>query len=234
MNTEEVINKINIIYRLCEQDYNKPSGHRPVWFSKKACLFSFLSAANYSKDHIDKIIFLHDGPEGELFEIIKHYHYVKIDYQNNGNSMYTSFDIANQLGENIYFVEDDYLHNEDSIIKTLFALNKYKLVSGYDHPDRYIRTDDIEYQKHVDFDFIGRHHWRSSEAICGTFAIKKDIWIQIESLARHYFPFYDREFFRHLHNIDIPLYTAIPGLITQVDPFLSPGVDWINVNKKFI
>ena len=62
---------INLIYRLCE---NETDGNiksvRPSWFSKEKCLKSFLNAVEFARDQIDKVIFVHDGPEGILFNQI--------------------------------------------------------------------------------------------------------------------------------------------------------------------
>jgi hypothetical protein len=38
--------------------------------------------------------------------------------------------------------------------------------------------------------------------------------------------------FRFLHRQGVPLFTSIPGLTTQVDMYLSPGIDWESFNKQ--
>ena len=162
--------------------------------------------------------------------IPKEFDVVKINDKSNIGSLRTTFQIASQLGGNIYFVEDDYLHLPDSIEKIDLALPNLKLVNGYDHLDRYTRTDDIEYEKKIAFDTASNIHWRTAEATCCTYAVEEELYKQIEPLIRHY-ELSDRELFRHLHRIGVPLWTAIPGLTTQVDPFLSPGINWEKFNN---
>lgn len=225
---------LNIVYRLCELETDgNIRDIRPRWYSKQNCLKSFLESVEYSKKHINKLVFVHDGDgDIQLNMIPKEFEVVKINDKSNIGSLRKTFEIASQLGGNIYFVEDDYLHLPDSIEKIDLALPNLKLVNGYDHLDRYTRTDDIDYEKRIVFNVNSNTHWRTAEATCCTYAVEEELYKQIEPLIRHY-ELSDRELFRHLHRIGVPLWTAIPGLTTQVDPFLSPGIDWEHFNNTF-
>jgi hypothetical protein len=43
---------------------------------------------------------------------------------------------------------------------------------------------------------------------------------------------HDRNLFRALWYNNVPLWTPVPGITTQVDPFMSPGVDWEGFNDN--
>lgn len=221
----------NVIYRLCENEADgnlRP--HRPFWFSKQNCLKSFLNAVNFAENRIDKLIFVHDGSGDTLLNMIpKKYEIVKINENSNIKSLYKTYDIADELDGDLYFVEDDYLHLPLSILKIYSALPNYKLINGYDHSDRYTRNDDIIYQVKVDFNLNSNHHWRTAESTCCTYAIEGTIYKQLSPLIRNY-GLNDRELFRHLHRIGLPLWTPIPGVTSQIDTNLSPGINWFDFN----
>lgn len=221
---------LNIIYRLCEleTDGNLRS-HRPKWFSKQSCLKSFLKSLNKCKKHVNEVVFVHDGEPGILFDMIDSFDVVKINDKSNEKSLHKTLDVADQLKGNIYFVEDDYLHLENSISKIDLVLPKLKLVNGYDHPDRYTRDDDISYDIKILFE--NEHHWRTAESTCCTYAIEENLYKEIKSIIRQ-FSLNDRGLFRKLHEMRIPLWTALPGLTTQIDMKLSPGIDWENFNRS--
>lgn len=219
---------LNIIYRLCENEADgnlRP--HRPKWFSKQNCLKSFLNSLHLCKDHVDKVIFVHDGNPGSLLNMLKDYDIVKIYDRSNAQSLYKTFEIADQIGGNIYFVEDDYLHMPHSIGKIDLVLPELKLVNGYDHSDRYTRTDDIDYKLQLIVRY--HHHWRTAESTCCTYAVEENTYKQIKDVIKEY-GLDDRGLFRRLHEMNIPLWTALPGLTTQVDTNLSPGIDWEKFN----
>ena len=231
-----IIIMLDVIYRFCE---NETDGNlrdiRPEWFNKIACLQSFLDAIEYAENrkHINSVTFVHDGPEGPLLEYLNKSFWepriVKINYKDNLKSLLTTFDIADNLTGNIYFVEDDYLHTMMSISKIQQAVKNLGLVGGYDHPDRYTVTDDIPYELKIVFDNDSNTHWRTSESTCCTWAVRRDIYESIKQDIRS-FGIWDRELFRHFHRRGIPLWTSIPGLTTQVDKCMSPGVNWKQVS----
>jgi hypothetical protein len=224
---------LNVIYRLCELEADgRLRPHRPDWFSKTNCLQSFFLALSNATEHVGKVVFVHDG-EGDILlnQIPKDFELVKINANSNAESLYKTFDVADEIGGNIYFVEDDYLHLPQSIKKIDIVLPKYKLVNGYDHSDRYTRTDDINYPLRIDFDFNSNHHWRTAESTCCTYAVEEETWKQISPVIRKY-GLDDRGLFRHLHGLSVPLWTALPGITSQIDTNMSPGVDWKGFNNS--
>lgn len=226
-----IMKTLNIIYRLCE---NETDGNlrdiRPEWFNKIACLQSFINAVEYADSNVKSVTYVHDGPEGPLLNYLNQSilqpKIVKLNHKDNLKSLLTTFDVADELGEeDIYFVEDDYIHQIDAIGKIAKAVKTLGLVGGYDHPDRYIRTDDIPYELKIVFDEESNTHWRTSESTCCTWAARSDVYQSIKNDI-HQYGIWDRELFRHLHRRGIPLWTSIPGLTTQVDKCMSPGQDW--------
>lgn len=221
--------KMDIIYRCCEAEVQPPFKFiRPQWFSKFKCLETFLNAVDYAKDYIGNIVFLHDGERGDLYKKIPSTYNIEfINVKNNEKSLLQTFDIADTLTNDlIYFVEDDYLHLPQSI-KTIFhGAVHFNLVNGYDHLDRYIRTDDLTKDKEsIAFLKSTNCHWRTSESTCCTWASTRDMWNTVKESARHY-KLEDRKFFRNLYKNNIRLWVPMPGVTTQVDDKLSPGIDW--------
>jgi len=213
---------------LCE---NETDGNlrdiRPEWFNKIACLQSFLNAVEFADSEVKSLTFVHDGPEGPLFDYLKQNscHIVKVNHKDNLKSLLSTFDVADELGDNIYFVEDDYIHKIYSVDKIAKAVRTLGLVGGYDHPDRYTRNDDAPYDLKIVFDDESNYHWRTSESTCCTWAARSDVYQLIKQDIRQ-FGIWDRELFRHFHRRGIPLWTSIPGITTQVDKCMSPGQDW--------
>lgn len=226
---------INIIYRLCEKETNgNIRDFRPRWFSKEKCLQSFLNSVEFSKNHINKIIFLHDGPEGSLFnQIPKEFEIIKIHEHNNERSVFKTLDIATEIGGNIYFVEDDYLHKPESISKIDISLPELKLVTGYDHLSKY--TGQYSYhnftvEKKSIFHEASNTTWQTSEFACYTYAIEELTYKNLETVIRNK-GVNDINLFVELNHHGVPLWSSIPGLTTQVDPYQSPNVNWEEFNN---
>jgi nucleoside-diphosphate-sugar epimerase len=121
----------------------------------------------------------------------------------------------------------------DSIKKIALALPELRLVSGYDHPDRYTRTDDIDYKVQIKYIDSTNQHWRTSESTGHTYAIQRELLNEFKHIfLQHEHLINDRDLWRHLHGIGVPLWTAIPGFTTQVDNFLSPTINWEDYSAK--
>lgn len=222
--------QLTVIYRCCELEtgarIKRPC--RPSWFSKEMCLFNLLDTF---KDF--KIIAVHDGPSDKLDSILKiqnNVEIVKIEHQSNLASLQTCLNIAKDVKtENIYFVEDDYLHRTNAADVLLSGLSLNPLVTLYDHEDRYTRTDDANYgQIHV---FRDKYtHWRTTESTTCTWACTKDMYKKIHDRA-YSFGLQDRGFWISLYNEGHDLISPMPGYSTHChEPFLSPFINWETIN----
>jgi len=226
--------KIDIIYRCCENEIlkNQFKHIRPDWFDKIKCLNSFLKALEYSSELVNKIIFVHDGPKGVLYKNIpKNFEVVKIDYNNNEKSLLETFKIADELTNHLYFVEDDYLHLENSIKTIYYGVLNFNLVTGYDHLDRYTRSDDITLGKeYIAFSKKTNCHWRTCESTCCTWSCTREFWNSTMKDAAYKFKLNDRDLFRYLiTEKNTRLWNPLPGVTTQVDKNLTPCINWKNL-----
>lgn len=222
--------KLDIIYRCCNNETDGNFKHvRPTWYNKLKCLQTFLDSINNSTELVNKVVFVHDGPKGKLYDNIPtKYETILVDYNNNERSMLETFRIADELTNNIYFVEDDYLHLKQSIKVIANGVNKLGLVTGYDHLDRYQNNDDITKGKeYINFLSETNCHWRTCESTCATWSTTRELWQgNVGKLAKKH-TIWDRNLFRELFiTYNIRLWTPIPGVTTQVDQNLSPGIDW--------
>ena len=222
---------LNIIYRLCEAEADgNIRDIRPRWYSKQKCLNSFLDAVEFAGNEVSQVIFLHDG-DGQILlnEIPDKYEIRKTFVKSNLGSLNETFDIADEIGGSIYFVEDDYLHKPESILEIAKALPELKLVTGYDHSEKHTRRYHNEYS----FDTIKRTSgiWETAEFACCTYAVDESIYKTIAPTIRK-IGLWDIKLFETLARMGYSLWTPNPGLTTQVDSYMSPGVDWEEFNKN--
>ena len=228
---------INIYYRLCEKESGTHCEGRPEWFSKKKCLQSFLDAMENAKGHIGKIFFIHDGPKGELYEMITDFNILIINEGNYLGSLNLTYELATcNFDNDLYFVEDDYLHLPDSITKIAQSIGELELLSPYDHlacydPEKYIgQPRRIGDHRTIN---VSDHTWKINEFSCHTYAIRRDVFhkhkdtIMSDSCSRA-----DISFYRSMYSLGYPLWVPNPALATQVDTFMSPNVDWEDFNSR--
>lgn len=227
-----------IIYRCCERDTNRnfrPAGTIPDWMDKRKCFKSLMNSLQGSGGH--KIIVVHDGPNGPLDEYIKQFkvdEYTNINLCSNEGSLRYCYSMGKSLNQDVYFLEDDYLHTENAIKILEEGLPKFQLISGYDHPDRYTRTDDIPY-KQEEISVTSSTHWRTAEATTCTWMATKDILGKIVDLAIK-FGLEDRNFFRYIYKtMNIRLWQSLPGVSTHVTTlYQSPLIDWKKINDNIV
>ncbi|HRA10036.1 MAG TPA: hypothetical protein PKX31_00110 [Chitinophagaceae bacterium] len=234
--------KLHVIYRCCELDTKLDA--RPRWFSKLKCLDNLLGVFKYDPQGItkeDEIILtaVHDGEKGQLHTHLDFcdINIEKINLNSNAGSLQYCLDFAAKLPQTdvIYFVEDDYLHTDDAfaVLKEGFevadAINKDNVISLYDHLDRLLRTDDIDF--HQTLIRLGNlKYWRTAESTTCTWAISQGLYLdKVYKLAKS-FGLQDRELFRFLRKNHVVLFTPMLGASTHChEPFLSPFVDWSGV-----
>ena len=230
---------ITILYRACskEVDTTELRKDRPVWFDKLKCFKSIHDAIqNCNKTKVELIVLMDGDENNSLSKYITDLNY-KIIYNNfssNNESLKHQLNYSKQINSDvIYFLEDDYLHTKNSLNILASGIQKYNLITGYDHLDRYTRTDDISYQNEI-IEFYDTSHWRSVESTTCTWMCTKK-YLEIVMPYAEYFMLNDRDLFRTLYQNNIRLYSPVPGVSTHVHKdFLSPGIDWCDLNNDII
>jgi hypothetical protein len=226
---------INIIYRFC----NKPCTerhNRPEWFSKINCFESlyqnFIIKDNY------KLYCIQDGEDDKLTEFIKNKNkienFININYKSNAASLNFCLNYADNIKNgDFYFVEDDFLHKPNAATILEEGIDKFKLISLYDHLDRYTVEDDIT--KNCESIAISNSsYWRTAESTTCSWACSRQNWEQIKNHAKQ-FNLNDREFFRNLIQKNIRLWTPIKAYSTHcMNNLLSPLINWKNINDLYI
>lgn len=220
---------LDIIYRCCGKETGTLSHReiRPSWFCKLKCLKSIcdmLPIGGFSL-HI-----VYDGPDSVLLKYILNdsVNFESIIRVNDGSnaSIKHQWPIADSLwGDYIYFVEDDYLHAPDAAKILMEGSDKFDLVTLYDHPDRYTRTDDVT-KSHESVEITKSCHWRTAESTTSTFGISRGLWKEVRTTAIECGA-HDRMFFRKLIERGYRLWTPMPAQSTHCfTEFLSPLRDW--------
>ncbi len=139
----------------------------------------------------------------------------------------------------ILILEDDYLFRVEGFRRWISACGKLEgFVSPFDHPDRYLRNDDIFFRR-ADIHIIDNMHFRTIESntsvVGGRYIyFRKSAFLR--KIPRVYIWFFwpgrllgnelpsiDRVFYRRAYFwLRIRLYSPIPGLCTHLSRFIPP------------
>jgi hypothetical protein len=144
----------------------------------------------------------------------------------------------------IMILEDDYLFSERGLARWISGIRHFDgLVSPYDPPDRYRRTDDA-FARRTRLWAHDNAHWRQIESTTSTVGgrfkyFRRADWVakmprpRVRRFHPGYFigrelPSTDRVFYRRCHYwLGIDLFCPLPGVATHLAPNqLSVGVDW--------
>ncbi len=241
---------LRVLYRFCQKDN---LAVRPKFYSKEKCLLNFLEALHAKKAYT--FLFLTDGPCPAAVSHIAKSQGELLSFSNIGNSatFWQAYKLAISYDENdlIYFVEDDYVHTRDAILKLTECdeeIGRASYITLYDHPVRYLRNFsggvDIP---HYDSQIYksSKHEWRPQESTCMTFAarvkvLRKDFDLFKQNVVGMDKP-KDRELFRHLQGLSgyernsnkHLLIGPLPSLATHCHmPWLAPRVKWSEVIER--
>lgn len=229
---------ISCIYRFCEKNIrNQPAHIRPRWFDKKKCLQSFLNAVEYAGTSVKEVVFILDGPAGELYDLIpKQYSIVKLNRNENYSSSVDSLHLCKDLNSSFNLIEDDYLHKPNSIKAIANVVDKLLFVTNYDHPAQY--TKDFKYihnlpNKNLEYsDEQTGVNWRTADYCCYTFAVNKDLFIEKNGIF-HKYVCQAMPMCLELGRQDINLWRSDPGLITQLDRYTKLSKEnWQEFNEQ--
>ena len=228
-----------IIYRCCDAELtvNEFKGIRPSWFNKLKCFKSYWNDYENYRDSYDFLV-VHDGDKKSFYEYIasETSNIIKVNYKSNNRSLYETFNIAEQGFKDkdykcVHFIEDDFLARPGFLHTVQRGSEYFGLVTGFDHLDRYKRSDDVSFGKeYIAFLKSTNCHWRTAESTTCTWSCSRGVWDTIQPTVRKH-GLEDRELFRELIKQNIRLWTPMPGYSTTLDiNTLSPGINWKQVN----
>jgi len=156
-------------------------------------------------------------------------------------NIYKSFEITKKNSiDLVYYVEDDYLHDEDAFTEMLFSYEKFSsiikseiILCPVDYPYLYNKFENTKI-------VLGnKKHWRIVEESLLTFLTSKEIIIKYWNLLSFMTKKYSQPFEKPLHEIYKKEYcfSPIPSLATHLTNInsifgLSPMVDWVKIWEK--
>ena len=244
---------LNIFYRhvhvKTDQISRDPNKARPVWFSHEACFRNLLKTIARDRNAARVTITIIYDSSLEDFQddfIAKYYANTSLGLNIQfiaGGSDRNSFLITLAIAKSkahaphdlIYFLENDYLHQDGWIDRVLEAFNsdlQFDYLSLYDHNDKYTYPmyDDLK-SKII---CTRNQHWRTAPSTCASFIVEHqtllvDYDILSSGLTDYYF------FTRLCLERQRVLITPIPGLSTHsMLGYISPVVDWATLAKDAI
>jgi hypothetical protein len=232
---------MKIIYRISDAGYNKI---KPAYINNSACLKNF---CNVFFDYISDIIILADNCSEQTLTMIGSYidpiNIHKVSVGHGAGTFNIALDKALRLDDKeiVYFVENDYLHKQQSpkVIQEGLNLGS-SFVSLYDHPDKYLDpskggnpyceggAEDTRVY------LTDSCHWKITNSTTMTFASTVGTLRRTESTLRKYtnqghYPD-DFKMFLDLREQNELLVTPLPGYATHGETaWLSPLTDWSKI-----
>ncbi len=232
---------MKIIYRISDTGYNKV---KPDYINNEACLKNF---CNIFFDHIHDIQILADNCSEETLTMVAKYidpiNIEKVSVGHGAGTFNLALDKALKLDDKelIYFVENDYLHKQQSpkIIQEGLSLGA-SFVALYDHPDKYLDpskggnpyceggAEDTRVY------LTDSCHWKITNSTTMTFASTVETLKRTEPTLRKYtnqghYPD-DFKMFLELREHNELLVTPLPGYATHGETaWLSPLTDWSKI-----
>lgn len=201
---------------------NKP----PNWFATKldmikVCVQSLIAAGETNR------IFLLDSCPKEYADYFRTLGFVQEGKWGKKLSLYTAYDIARRNCKNdLLFLEDDYLWRPNTMQFFIQGLEKFKLISPYDHPGHY--TSGWAYEGIP----VGYHTWRWCHNNTHTFAVKNDVFMS--KIEDFYYGLHDWQMYfkleEHGQRVYCPMYSMATHL---VDGLLAYNVDWYGITNYY-
>lgn len=212
-------------YRISDKSYLK---EKLPGISKEECLDNFLNI--FSKIGKFKGIILADNCDNNTLKLIESKINDNISLHtselgNAGSLLWCIEDSLDKDNEIIYFVEDDYLHSQESLnlIYDWQELNdNIHYATLYDHPDKYSKMYNYGETSKV---YKNKHHWRLTQSTTMTFLTKKeylkDDYLTWGKYLRNTSHPPDHQIFTELLNKNRKLVCAIPGSASHTDLTVS-------------
>ena len=226
---------MKIIYRISDAGYKK---EKPDYIDNEKCLKNFVNVFGNQNLYI-----IADNCSDDTLNMIAKYNHPgriqKVSIGHGAGTFNLALDNALQWDDDeiVYFVENDYLHKQDSpnILQEGFILGA-SFVSLYDHPDKYLSpqhggnpycdggAEDTRVY------LTNSCHWKITNSTTMTFASKVSTLKRIEStLRKHTTGSYPDDFkmFLELREQNELLISSIPGYSTHGETrWLAPLTNW--------
>ena len=227
---------MKVLYRISDTGYKK---NKPPYINNLNCLKNFIKhfeistitviGDNLSKSTYDNITTL--IPESQI---------ITTNIGNGAGTFNLALDIAvshNNNDEIIYFVENDYLHKNNSFNVLLEGFDLgFSYVSLYDHPDKYLDPSRggnkycVGGAENTKVYLSSSCHWKLTNSTTMTFASKVSTLIRNESIMRKWTSTnhpHDFNMFIEMLSNNESLATPIPGYATHGEcEWLCPLTDW--------
>lgn len=253
MNEIHKTNNLHIFYRLSDKGENK---EKISDVNNRNCLENFLK-----EFPVECIQVIADNVTDQTFYWLESCNLKRIHRTSLGNvgSFWYCYQLAKNLSPSdyVYFVENDYIHKENSLDILLEGLSIGDYVTLYDHPDKYIDGENPLVKKGGEKTkvFLTKStHWKITNSTTMTFATNVSRLIADEfyfklftvGIVKEGFPLFkklqkrklpnDYRIFTLLHKLKKRiLISPIPGYSSHGEiKYLSPFSDWANIliNKK--
>jgi hypothetical protein len=228
---------MKIIYRISDAGYNKV---KPDYIDNEKCLKNF---CNIFYDHIYDIYIIADNCSESTIEMINKYidpsNIEKVSIGHGAGTFNLALDKALKWEDDeiVYFVENDYLHKQNSptILKEGFNLGA-SFVALYDHPDKYKGPSQggNPYCEGGAEDtrvyLTDSCHWKMTNSTTMTLSAKVSTLKRTEQILRKHtvgpHP-NDFQMFLELRDNEEYLITPLPGYATHGETsWLSPLTNW--------
>jgi hypothetical protein len=229
-------------------DTNKPltgSSSRPEWFNKEAVFRSVYETA----DETVTFLILFDGDTKNHWINKYKVNVLKMKAGNGDLSFAVQIEMLKKLPLNdndiVYILEDDYIHikNWPNILreglgKLQPSYKKFDYVTLYDHPDKYILSDDNLKFRYFELNssicITKSCHWRTIPNTTNTFAAEYKTLIKDYDIHMKHKNMDDTKFI-HLRFEGRTIGSCIPGYSTHCQKyFLTPFIDWAEEIKKYL
>jgi len=236
---------MKIYYRISDNSYDK---NKLEWATKEYCLKNFVDKFYNHKDQITIIAdTISDETLDMIYKYISNENVIKTQYGHGALSLNFAITESQTLSDNtiVYFVEDDYLHKDNSDIIINDGLNNIgsNFISLYDHPDKYLNPSEggnpyCSGRSEVSRVYLGEYsHYKLTNSTTLTFGAKVSSIKQFlptlnkwtsEKHESHY-P-YDYYMFSELITNGATIITPIPSYSTHIETrWLAPLTKWQDV-----
>lgn len=230
---------MKVYYRFSDGGFNKL---KPEYVTKKNCLLNFLKHFHL----VDvEITIIADKVSEETVQWLDQdiasrigVNYIRTNFGFGSKAYIKVLEMAIELPDNeeIYFVEDDYIHREKSFQTLREGLEIADYVTLYDHPDKYLPREQMGNPLVKDGGedtkvFVTRStHWKITNSTPMTFAVRAKTLKQDKEIHYHFCEGTMTDSYRmflRLREKGRKLISCLPAKATHGElQWLSPLVDW--------